>query len=110
MVLPLSSLQCRNYITIQLKFKIVHDSNNDSYLISPRYRNGRVSRGEHRPRAYSDSDAENYQESAHNSHPFRLPPPFKHRFLLYFGDFVKWAHLQHHLPAVKFNKRRMENE
>ena len=35
MVLPLSSLQCRNYITIQLKFKIVHDSNNDSYLISP---------------------------------------------------------------------------
>ncbi|XP_063687518.1 serine/arginine repetitive matrix protein 2-like isoform X3 [Bolinopsis microptera] len=44
-----------------------------------RYRNGRISRGEHRPRAYSDSDAENYQESAHNSHPFRLPPPFKHR-------------------------------
>ena len=47
-----------------------------------RYGDKKIGRkGEYRTRAYSDSDAENYQEAGRPSHNFRLPPAFKHGYV-----------------------------
>ena len=61
------------YGTLILLTKIFVVRHKTSFHFRSRSRSGRCSR----VRAYSDSEAENYQES---SGPFRLPPTFTHRY------------------------------
>ena len=103
----ITGYNCQNidllFLSVQKNFSLPQNSNpfTKPQLISQikfsnfytdqtfRYRGGKTSRdGDMRIRAYSDSDAENFQEGGLNGHNFRHPLNFRHRYPIILLQFL----------------------